>query len=98
MMSDTERDDGGPAFPDPTRGHPMHQGGTGYGDQGMSLRDYFAAHALQLVSTFETVSSFTAIEDPDDAIAKFVYAIADAMLKARIEREDTGWARLESKK
>ena len=61
---------GGPAFPT-TRGV--------YGD-GMSLRDYFAAKAMQAILS----------EDPDyhqkyDFIdlADFSYGCADAMLKAR---------------
>lgn len=59
------RDTGGPAFPV----------GTSY--QGMTLRDYFAAKAMQGM-----------IVDPgsgysNDELASFAYAVADAMLKAR---------------
>ena len=56
-----------PAFPIPTFSH------------GMSLRDYFAAKAMQgwLVETSEGVSV--------TAVARFAYEVADAMLKARDE-------------
>ena len=58
--------DGGPAFPDDRW------------QAGMTLRDYFAAAALQ---------GLMAQYDPEDElehhIAKWSYAIADAVLKAR---------------
>ena len=51
----------------------------GWGEpfQGMTLRDYFAAKAMQgwLVETSEGVSV--------TALARFSYEMADAMLKAR---------------
>ena len=56
-----------PAFPRP------HSGTTQYAQEGMTLRDYFAANAMQAIlplSNYETV-------------AKNSYAIADAMMKAR---------------
>ena len=58
---------------------------------GMSLRDYFAAAAIQplvqshmhvsgrFASTAQTVTSYAS----DDEVARRAYAIADAMLKAR---------------
>ncbi|CAB4132278.1 hypothetical protein UFOVP259_12 [uncultured Caudovirales phage] len=53
-----------PAFPD------------GLGNQGMSLRDYFAAKAMQ--------GMMVDVDKPNcDYIAETAYAIADAMLKAR---------------
>ena len=55
---------GGPAFP--TRDHDI-------GYYGMTLRDYFAAQAIN------RIGKGTNYED----LAKHVYAIADAMLKAR---------------
>ena len=57
---------GGPAFPH----------GTGY--QGMTLRDYFAAKAMQAFLSRD--SSMTC---PDEIIAQDAYNAADAMLKAR---------------
>ena len=56
-------DTGGPAFP------------TGTAFQGMTLRDYFAAKAMQGLIANGAVS-------PVDA-AKAAYIVADAMLKAR---------------
>jgi len=57
-----------PAFPhgDPTHG----------GDLGMTLRDYFAAKAMQ---GFQQEWVY----DNSDEIASKAYALADAMLKAR---------------
>lgn len=62
--------DGGPAFPDDGQ-----QNYTG----GMTLRDYFAAKAMQ---GFMANKSNPMRFDPDND-AKWAYTIADAMLKAR---------------
>jgi hypothetical protein len=68
-MSEQRINDGGSAFP--------HETSHGY-DSGMSIRDYFAAAALQ---------GLMAEYDPEDElehhIAKWSYKAADAMLKAR---------------
>ena len=55
-----------PVFPTPA--------GTQHND-GMTLRDYFAAAALQGNLIEPTVSN--------DQVAKYAYSLADAMLKAR---------------
>lgn len=66
--------DGGPAFP---LEQPHPDGGT-FSSQGMSLRDYFAAKAMQVL-----------LADPDrgeqsrEDVAWLSYVMADAMLKAR---------------
>ena len=65
---------GGPAFPTEvwdSEGVPQHT-------EGMTLRDYFAAKALQgfIGTIFEEDMNF-------DQVANFVYGYADAMLKAR---------------
>lgn len=73
------KDLGGPAFP-PTYQNPMH-GGPLEGFEGMDLRDYFAAKAMQAAATNPTGADvFTFYER-----AKWAYAQADAMLKARTE-------------
>jgi hypothetical protein len=56
-----------PVFPDTSGGHAA-------AFQGMTLRDYFAAKAMQGI-LFEGL-------DPEDT-AKHAYAMADAMMKAR---------------
>lgn len=84
-MSDTEKeiDNGGPAFPSGIAN------GKKYPDQyGMTLRDYFAAKAMQglmsgrwgdgCASNLNNHEFSTA-----HSIAQFAYAIADAMLKAK---------------
>lgn len=52
--------------------------------QGMSLRDYFAARAMQgwLTTYADDVASSDVRSSP---VAEFAYRIADAMLKARAE-------------
>ena len=59
-----------PAFPAPA-------GVSHITEQGMTLRDYFAAKAMQgFLSTVK-------IDCPDDLIAIDSYNLADAMMKAR---------------
>ena len=50
------------------------------GHEGMMLRDYFAAKAMQLIMA-ETISSDSEITDDEVALAS--YRMADAMLNAR---------------
>jgi hypothetical protein len=73
-MSD-KQNDGGPAFPCETYGH-RNGKETTIPTNGMSLRDWFAAHALKVI-----------LEDPrtriPQAAALDAYYIADAMLAAR---------------
>ena len=67
----TEQQTGGPAFP------AMHFDLTEH-EHGMTLRDYFAAKAMQGLMGWST-----RVGCPDEAIAHDAYALADAMLKAR---------------
>lgn len=64
------KDTGGPAFP------PMHDPNTH--EFGMTLRDYFAAKAMQGFAADPGMGSISAAE-----IAKIAYLWADAMLKER---------------
>jgi hypothetical protein len=68
-MSNTNT--GGPAFPST---HPHGQ------DEGMTLRDYFAAKAMQgiLAATLTPNTVWS-----QDEAAETAYNVADAMLKAR---------------
>lgn len=64
---------GGPAFPRP-HSEPPH-----YAQEGMTLRDYFAAKAMQgILASGNTPKSVT-----NEEIARESYYLADAMLKAR---------------
>ena len=66
------KDDGGPAFPgDPQGNRPEYAG--------MTLRDYFAAAALQAI-----VFKHGPFED-SGAMANWSYNIADAMLAERVK-------------
>ncbi len=61
-----------PAFPTPT--HNLQ-------NDGMTLRDYFAAKAMQaMTERGEASQGFVAMQ---------AYKVADAMLKARVEDADT---------
>lgn len=51
---------------------------TGMGNEGMDLRDYFAAKAMQALLVNDPDSVAT-----DALISKDAYEIADAMMKAR---------------
>jgi hypothetical protein len=62
-----------PAFP------AQALGGLGY-TTGMTLRDYFAAKAMQSMNSREDYSDV-----PAEFIAQDAYELADAMLKARGE-------------
>ena len=81
-MSDTNT--GGPAFPEvriisgdnynaPTKVY--------YG--GMTLRDYFAAKAMQALMTSDKYGGIVGINNYEHNRAKDAYKVADAMLKAR---------------
>ncbi len=69
-----------PAFPQST---PIeNQFHPNYGkDRGMSLRDYFAAKAMQGFIAYATAKGIYV--PPDDELASASYQLADAMLKAR---------------
>lgn len=79
--------DGGPAFP--TKHPALDPRASGFHTvEGMSLRDYFAAKAMQgdwAAQDYENTEYFS-IEDSDGTFhskAKLYYRMADAMLKAR---------------
>ncbi len=69
----------GPAFP---------MSGGGYLHLGMTLRDYFAAHAMNgMVASPELMQALTELEiaakGADYVIAAYAYRYADAMLAER---------------
>jgi hypothetical protein len=70
------KEDGGPAFP--IAGVTLPNGEFQWPWSGASLRDYFAAHALQAVNVQAHVA-----EPAAEFIAWSVYNIADAMLAER---------------
>ena len=76
----TEKNDGGPAFPLPADTWSL---------TGMSLRDYFAAKAMQgLISACNSEGIWTGCGDKkmNDNMAITAYMVADSMLKARWEK------------
>lgn len=74
------KENGGPAYPVAFTTTPL---------QGMSLRDYFAAQAIQgMLANDEVLVRFIRASaenmiDPDVMAATAAYGIADAMLKER---------------
>ena len=68
------KNDGGPAFPEP---------GCPYGRGGMTLRDYFAAKAMQGLILNEAEDGTIGSDNVEPALAKLSYKIADAMLTER---------------
>lgn len=72
--------DGGPAFPRPVSANPTN-GDMVWEQEGMTLRDYFAAKALQgllAMCAGEHINSGTPAE-----VAKYAYEHADAMIARR---------------
>ena len=69
---------GGPAFPFPAYTYP--NGEINHGEGGMTLRDYFAAKAMQGMNSRD---GFDARQARPEQRAKLAYIEADAMLKAR---------------
>lgn len=79
------RADGGPAFPGETE--VLIDGGVRIGraqTPGMSLRDYFAANAMQ--GRMES-ANFSSMHSKTQArqVAEFAYMVADAMLVVRAQ-------------
>jgi hypothetical protein len=74
-MSNTNT--GGPAYPAPTT-KPLEN----Y-YPGMTLRDYFAAKAMQGMMTSARYTGIIGVNNYEHSIANQAYQMADAMLKAR---------------
>ena len=70
----SEKETGGPAFPNDWRDNDI-------GSTGMTLRDYFAAKAMQTLIGGKTASHL--FEGGYTATAISAYAMADEMLKER---------------
>lgn len=81
--------DGGPAFPETRWQDDLHQEVQWCG---MSLLDYFAAKAMQAAFGCEMIVEVAASKgtkkgsEMADAIARFAYEMADAMLKEKSNR------------
>ena len=93
--------EGGPAFPAGSvrKSRPAHDPGGNWVEtdrvqplhQGLTMRDYFAAQAMQGLACSDTTlwpSGADEADDPPDALfmARTAYLIADAMLEARKEK------------
>ncbi|WP_316392193.1 hypothetical protein [Citrobacter farmeri] len=78
-----KKNTGGQAFPRQQWEYDGHNNVLQYQEDGMTLRDYFAAKAMQgiLVNAERNEFSFGKV----DEIASKAYELADAMLRAREE-------------
>lgn len=76
-----QHNDGGPAFPYLTASESDREVTTHEGEHGMTLRDYFAAKAMQAVPMPQ--GNLHDVPASYDRIAEHAYKLADAMLKAR---------------
>lgn len=79
------KDNGGPAFPrEDYQANGHDRGFEKLGQEGMTLRDYFAAKAMQgWLASYGPSDKHPALNDSSDALAVISYQIADAMLEAR---------------
>lgn len=81
--------DGGSAFP--SSGVVLHDGRQQGAYEGMALRDYFAAKAMQAqlsnpandAKALAAAMNNLGLSDPTAAVCRVAYTIADAMLKER---------------
>lgn len=73
---------GGPAFPIPLNAGELYNGMAEC--DGMTLRDYFAAKAMQALISSRHID-FENGQYEEDQVSVTAYAMADAMLKARGE-------------
>lgn len=76
----TYKHNGGPAFPFGQTDSVSGQLVNGWGSEGMTLRDYFAAKAMQ------GALANPEVKESAGARSEWAYEIADAMLKAREDK------------
>ena len=74
-------DNGGPAFPVNTEN--KHEAGACFPHEGMTLRDYFAAKAMQGMIT----GTHMWADHEDEDLARSAYDFADAMIAERNKAE-----------
>lgn len=72
-----DKNTGGPAFPQPTNINLFYSG--------MTLRDYFAANAMQAIMGSDRYIGVVGVNNYAQNASKDAYRMADAMLKARDE-------------
>ena len=70
------------AFPIPSDSHAEYVAKKGEDPDGMDLRDYFAAKAMQ--SIVSALTTPTGLSNADEfGVSKAAYKVADAMMQAR---------------
>ncbi|MEG6305299.1 hypothetical protein UXP06_11975 [Enterobacter ludwigii] len=81
-----KKQNGGQAFPRQQWEYDGHNNVLQYQEDGMTLRDYFAAKAMQgWLASFPADACHPSVSGVCDKVAKQSYELADAMLKAREE-------------
>lgn len=76
--------DGGPAFPQPWADNPEIVADCPFNSSGMSLRDYFAGQFICGIAVHTEDEEIETWRHKN--VAKWAYAQADAMLKARNQK------------
>lgn len=76
-----EKNNGGPAFPRPFSKDETYADERIEAQDGMTLRDYFAAKAMQGLNSSNGPTWFADSDVPE--MARRAYLMADAMIKAR---------------
>lgn len=71
---------GGPAFPTENA---RQTGSNSWHEEGMTLRDYFAAKAMQSLIDASRYSGVIGVNNYEHTLSALAYKVADAMLKAR---------------
>lgn len=75
---------GGQAFPRQKRDYDGQNNVLQYQEEGMTLRDYFAAKAMQgWLASYGESDRHPALNDYEHQVASMSYKMADAMLKVR---------------
>jgi hypothetical protein len=77
------KDNGGPAFPVAEQYDERGGTYTQYGSEGMTLRDYFAAKAMQAMLSNPTMRSTDNSISDAEAFANASYIMADGLLAER---------------
>lgn len=67
------------------RAFPVSEAAEGFTNLGMTLRDYFAAKAMQALISTAAAPCLFGLDDAEHHTAKAAYKMADAMLAERVK-------------
>lgn len=81
--SEMSKETGGQAFPQQKWEYDGQNNVLQYQEDGLTIRDYFAAKALQGMITTSGAPALSGFDGFEEIMAKAAYKVADEMLKAR---------------